>query len=334
MTEDKRNRVLTALSHVPRVQTALLPTPLERLHRCEEKLDYKGIYIKRDDLTGYGPGGNKLRSLEFIVGEALQEGADTLIASGPVQSNLCTLAAATAAKMGMHCILVHNGEKPEKLVGNPLLNELLGAESIFLGNVDCNERTKVVEETYRRLEETNHPYIIKNGATTGAGAFGYTNMICELEQQFQTLPRYHEQPTVFAPGGNGGVAAGLIYGNALCGFPFRIVIISVEDTKEVLTEHITRTIQDADAILHMGFPFTVDQVATIDDSYRGNGWGMNTKDSSDEVLSFPKLTGIFVENVYTSKVLVGMKDYIMKGQVKGPAIYVHTGGFGSLFAQY
>lgn len=326
------NSLATKLGRVNRALLATLPTPLEPLHNLERQLKYPGIFIKRDDLTGLGPGGNKLRSLEFIAGEAIARGNDTLIASGPVQSNLCTLTAAACARLGLNCILVHNGGETGQLTGNLLLNRLLGAKSYFIGDVTAKERSEFVRELAETIAPERSPYIIRNGATTGTGALGYTNAIPELVQQFRekSLPT----GTIFAPGGNGGVASGLIYGNALLGFPFNIVIISVEDDKQTLSINIGNIISELEEILGLPFGHSLNQSCIIDDSYRGDGWGINTEMSSRAVLDFPKTEGILIENVYNSKVLVGMQDYIRLGKVEGPVCYLHTGGLGSLFAQF
>ncbi len=321
-----------ALSQVDRVRLAVLPTPLEPLANREKELEHSGIWIKRDDLTGLGPGGNKLRSLEFLAGHAVAQGKDTLIASGPLQSNLCTLTAAACAKLGLRCVLVHNGTKPERAEGNVLLNRLLGAESHYLGTVDSAERERYVEALCEKLSGTCRPYVIRNGATTGRGALGYTNAVPELAAQFRE--RGLQDVTLFAPGGNGGVATGLIYGNALLGFPFRVVIISVEDDRDTLSRHIQETMADLEAILGLPFPGRLEDACVLDGSYRGAGWGANTLESCRAVEDFARREGILVEHVYNSKVLVGMEDYIRRGRVPGAACYLHTGGFGSLFAQY
>lgn len=321
-----------ALASVRRESLACLPTPLATLHNLGRLWNHEEIYIKRDDLTGLGPGGNKLRSLEFIAGEAIAQNADTLVAAGPLQSNLCTLTAATCAKLGLKCILIHNGERPEHPVGNLLLNRLLGAESIYLGNVTSKQREDALEEVIQRISLDRHPYAVRNGATTGCGALGYTNAILELKEQAEQ--RNLSNMTIFAPGGNGGVATGLIYGNALCGFPFKVVIISVEDSAPVLKENICRTIKEVESILHLPFPCPLEDACIIDDSYRGAGWGSNTELSSQAISAFAQAEGILIENIYNSKVLVGMQDYLRNDRVQGPVCYLHTGGFGSLFAQY
>lgn len=329
MTYTELERVLHA---TPQVPLASLPTPLERLARLEQRWEHPGIYIKRDDLTGLGPGGNKLRSLEFLLGEALAQGADVVVAAGPVQSNLCTLTAAACAKRGLRCILVHNGEEPPRREGNVLLNHLLGAESQYLGNVSSQERTAYTVTRMEELSRTHRPYLIKNGATSGRGSLGYVKAIPELCRQAEALGL--SGLTIFAPGGNGGVASGLIYGNALCGFPFHIVVVSVEHDRDTLRASIRSTIAEAEAILGLPLPCELDAACTITDRYRGGGWGENTPQSSAIIPEFAQTEGILIEQVYNSKTLVGMYDAVRSHRVCGPVCYLHTGGFGSLFSQF
>lgn len=320
-------------AETPRAVLMPAPTPLHSLDGLAKELGYPQIYIKRDDMTGIGPGGNKIRSLEFILGEALKQERKVILASGPAQSNLCTLTAAACAKLGLVCELVHNGEEPEKKEGNLLLNDILGVRSHFLGNVDSEARDRYVESLYHEYEELGKkPYVVRNGATTGRGALGYTFAVLELMEQCNA--KGLEGMTIFAPGGNGGVAAGLVYGNAVMGAPFHIIVISVEDDRETLLTHIETTLREAEMITGVPVKRPVDELCEIVDDYRGMGWGANTKESEEEIFRFARKEGIFIENVYTSKVMVGMKDWLKKGRITGPVCYLHTGGFGSLFAQY
>lgn len=321
------------MANMPRYDLVLAPTPLHRLNNLERELNYGKIYIKRDDMTGLGPGGNKLRSLEYIIGEALNSYSDIVIAGGPEQSNFCTLTAVACAKAGLDCITVHNGEKPEELEGNMVLNDLLGVESHFIGNVDSTARGEYEEELAEGLRRDGKiPYIARRGATTGVGALGYVNAILELVNQCEK--ENIELDSIYAPGGNGGMASGLIYGNALAGFPFTINIISVEYSREILIENMKETISEIEALLDLKFEFEIGAACNIIDDYRGEGWGVNTTESEREVHLFPQLEGIFIENIYNSKVLVGMKDLVAKGEAKGNICYLHSGGFGSLFSQY
>ena len=318
---------------INKLELGIFPTPLYRMTNAEGFLNYKPIYIKRDDITGLGPGGNKTRSLEYILGDAVRQDSNVIIASGPLQSNLCTLAACACSKLKLNCILVHSGEKPDKLEGNLLLNKILDVDAHYIGEVTENQRTKYVDDLFIKLkEEGKRPYIIMNGGSTGYGALGYVNAIYEIFKQCKELGfRINE---IFAPGGNGGVAAGLIYGNAILGFPFKINIISVEYDKDTLSNHIRNIIKEVEEITQIPFNYKLEESCSIIDDYSGKGWGRNTIESEQLVLDFPKMEGIFIENVYNSKALVGMFDMIRKSRVSGGVCFIHTGGFGSLFSQY
>ena len=322
------------MNSIPREKLAPLPTPVMRLENTEKLTGAKDrMYIKRDDLTGIGSGGNKVRCMEFIIGRAKSTGCDTILASGNGQSNLCSLAAASAARAGMKCVIVHNSEKTDVSVGNALLNDLLGVERIYMGAVDSSIREEYVHTVIEQLKEKGaKPYLIRNGATTGHGALGYVNAVIELVDQCEKegLNIKH----IFAPGGNGGIATGLIYGNALMGFPFTVHIISVEDTKPVLIEHIEKTIKEVEEITGLPFGHSVADAADIVEDYMGEGWSCNTAESEQEVLDFVRSEGIYIENVYTSKLVYGYKDMVKKGLIEGDSMVIHTGGFGSLFSQY
>ena len=166
----------------------------------------------------------------------------------------------------------------------------------------------------------------------GINALGYANAVIEMKEQFAAMGL--DIPHVFAPGGNAGIASGLIYGNALMGFPFRIHIISVEDDETVLCEHIQAAIAEMTEITGMPFPYEVREAADIVTKYRGEGWGINTPESAQMVFDFARREGIHIENIYNAKLLVGYEDMIKKGEVDGNSVVIHTGGFGSLFAQF
>lgn len=322
------------MKNIPREKLAPLPTPLQPLENTEKLVGTQHkMYIKRDDLTGIGSGGNKVRCMEYIIGAAKAGGYNGVLASGNGQSNLCSLAAASAARAGLKCYIVHNSDKPDVSAGNSLLNDLLGVEREYMGVCDSSIREKYVFEVVDRLKERGDNYfLIRNGATTGHGALGYVNAIIELVDQCekQGLGIKH----IFAPGGNGGIASGLVYGNALMGFPFTVHIISVEDTKPLLIEHIENTIREIEEITGLPFEFEVDKAADIVDKYMGAGWSCNTPESENEVLEFVRTEGIYIENVYTSKLMYGYKDMVKNNLVDGDSAVIHTGGFGSLFSQY
>ena len=148
-------------SHIPRVRLFDNPTPLEHAPRYGRLFDYAHLYIKRDDAFPLGMGGNKVRTLEYLLGEAVAMGADVIVAAGGLQSNQCRLAAAASARLGLECVLVHNGDEPKMYQGNMLLNHLAGAKSIFLGPVDEDERGRQTENVATDLRKQGKtPYKI------------------------------------------------------------------------------------------------------------------------------------------------------------------------------
>lgn len=323
---------LTCLAAIPHLTLGLFPTPLHPLHRLTADLGCP-VYIKRDDLNGIGPGGNKIRSLEYLLAEAVSLGCDTIFASGPLQSNLCSLTAAACAKLGLGCVLVLNGSRPQRPEGNVLLNDLLGAEVHYLGAADHSAREAAVQTLCDQCrQEGGTPYVIRNGATTGRGALGYVRAIPELLRQCQQMGL--PDLTIYAPAGNGGVAAGLVLGNHLAGSPFHIVVVSVEYDYAETCARISHTIQESAKILGCSDVPALEALCRVTAQFRGGGWGCSTHASEQAVLRLARMEGILSENIYNSKVLVGLESEIRQGITAGPVCFLHTGGIGSLYAQY
>ncbi len=325
-------RLEEVMAGLPREKMACLPTPVTRLTNEENYLHSKyGMYLKRDDLTGIGAGGNKVRCMEYIIGEAKAEGCDTILVSGGAQSNFCSLAAACAAHAGLKCVILHNSDEPAERQGNVLLNDIMCVERIWMGACDSSIREQHAFEVLEQLKQRgDKPYLIRGFG--GINALGYVNAVIEMKEQFAAMGL--DIRHIFAPGGNAGIASGLIYGNALLDFPFRVHIISVEDDETVLCEHIHSAIAEMEEITGMTFTHEIMDAADIVVRYRGEGWGINTPESERMVFEFTRREGIHIENIYNAKLLVGYEDMIRRGEVEGDSVVIHTGGFGSLFAQF
>ena len=169
------------LEQMPRYPLLCGFTPLQRMENLEQALGCGPLYIKRDDLTPLGLGGNKTRKLEFLLGDALAGGADTLVTVGGVQTNHGRLTAAAAAKAGLACTLVLDGAQPEKLSGNLLLDCLLGASLVY---TDGRSTSAVIEETLAALQAAGRaPYFIPEGGSNAVGSAGYLAMVPELLAQ-------------------------------------------------------------------------------------------------------------------------------------------------------
>jgi len=165
---------------LPRFPLAQLPTPIERLERLSRELGGPELLIKRDDQTGLALGGNKTRKLEFLVGQALEQGADTLVTAGAAQSNHCRQTAAAAVKAGLKCELILNGKKPELPNGNLLLDELLGAKCHWIERSQFPVKLSELPEQLRA--QARKPYVIGIGGSNGVGATGYVLAMMELTE--------------------------------------------------------------------------------------------------------------------------------------------------------
>ena len=329
----KLEQAWSVLAKFPQVELGLNPTPLHRMQGLEKKLNFEPIFIKRDDLNGLGIGGNKVRNLEFLLGDALAQGADTIIASGQVQSNLCALTAAACRKLGLDCILVHNNEKPEKLEGNAILNHLLSIDQRHIGSVDSSIREAYTEELFTQLKASGKkPYLIRNGASTPLGCLGYVQAACEILGQMETkgLPI----GSVCVPGGNGGLAAGTIFGCALLDRPYHVDLITVEYDKSELVPILESFIQGMEELTGVRFPYALEEVTTIHEDFRCGGWGLIDDEVVSFLYDFAQTEGFYVEKVYTGKTLFGVVELVKRGYFDKGVCFLHSGGMGALFSQF
>lgn len=324
----------TVLAGFPRLEIGTFPTPLHQMKNLQTKTGASiPLYIKRDDLTGVGSGGNKIRNLEYLLGDAVEKKADLVIASGRTQSNLCSLAVSACCKADLECTIFHNDEKPACMEGNQILNHLSEADLRYIGDMPDIEREEYVELFCKEQKALGRrPYVIKNGASSAIGALGYVNAIVEICQQCiaQSISLKH----LFVPGGNGGLAAGAIFGIALTEAPFHLHIVTVEHEKEALKPILHGFLKDLQTLTGELEDFDFDDIFTIHEEYRGEGWGISTPESENQICDLAKTEGIFVEKVYTSKTLYGMLDQVKKGNVDENACFLHSGGFGALFSQF
>lgn len=329
MTIQETEVLLSSLNKVPLCE---YETPVQHLKHLEQTTGIKGLYIKRDDLNGVGPGGNKVRALEYLLGSAVENHSDIVIASGQINSNLCTIAAAACSKIGIKCVLVHNNEEPTHPTGNAILNDLMGIERIYLGEKSESYRNEYIKNMVIELSNKGHiPYVIENGATTPLGAIGYANIPLELLRN----KSQHTISDLFVPGGNGGLAAGVVFGNMLLNKPYNIHVITVENTVEKLDSILNDLLKNMASTLQISQKTTMEYGYSLYGDYRGQGWGISTPESINMIHQLASIEGIFIEKVYTSKTFFGMTDLLKKGVVVSQgACFIHSGGFGALFGQY
>ena len=324
---------------IPRLHFAHLPTPIEELPRLSEALGGPRLLIKRDDQTGLAFGGNKTRKLEFLVAEAQEQGAKTLISGGALQSNHCRQVAAAAAKFGMNCILVLNGEKTEHPSANLLLDELFGVEFIIIP--DRKDRERVMQETHDEAASTGKkPYLVPYGGSSPTGALGYAFAMEELMKQMKDFRSANERRDfgsldyiVFGTS-SGGTHAGLVLGQSVFGFKGKVLGISIDESEEWLKDRVSKLASDASEKMGERIEFARDDVLA-NEEYCQAGYGVLTDAEREAVKLFAKYEGLLLDPVYTGRAAAGMIDLIRKGFFKKDEtiLFWHTGGQPALFAE-
>ena len=311
---------------IERVPLAHLPTPIDALPRLSRSLGGPQLFIKRDDLTGLGLGGNKTRKLEYLAADALAKGAKTLISTGAVQSNHCRQVAAAAAKLGLGCQLVLAGLEPTEAQGNLLLDKLSGAQLFYTSKAN---RDKELNKQFEHAEQAGlKPYLIPYGGSNSIGALGYLNAMQELSEQGL------EPDWIVFASSSGGTQAGLILGAHLTGFMGQILGISIEYNSDHFSAQIADLVNQTAMEMEYDWSVTPDEVL-INDSYCQAGYGVLTPAEIEAVNLFASTEGILLDPVYTGRAAAGLLDLIRKGFFKPEEklLFWHTGGTPALFAE-
>ena len=311
---------------IPRLHFAQLPTAIESLPRLSAALEGPNLLIKRDDQTGLAFGGNKTRKLEFLLADARDQGAKTLITGGALQSNHCRQTAAAAARFGFDCILVLSGAESEQASGNLLLDRLFGAEIVYVP--DRKDRDRILQETFdRAANDGKKPYLIPYGGSNATGAMGYAFAMKELIDQ-----NVGADWIAFATS-SGGTQAGLLVGQRIFGFNNRILGISVDESEEWLKSEVSKLASATSEKFGQPIEFTPADVL-VNADYCHAGYGVVTEAEREAIHLFATLEGLLLDPVYTGRAAAGMIDLIRKGFFKKneTVLFLHTGGQPALFS--
>jgi D-cysteine desulfhydrase len=315
------------MNHIPQLHFAHLPTRIEDLPRLSAHLGGPRVLVKRDDQTGLAFGGNKTRKLEFLVAEALEQGARTLITGGALQSNHCRQTAATAARFGLDCILVLNGEIPDRPSANLLLDQMFGAELVTIADRALRDQT--LRETFEKAATNGRkPYLVTYGGSSPTGALGYAFAMKEFMEQ-----NVHADWILFGTS-SGGTHAGLVLGQRVFGYKGKILGISIDEPEAWLKRRVSALATDASEKMGERIEFTGDDVLANED-YCKAGYGVLTDAEREAVRLFARLEGLLLDPVYTGRAAAGMIDLIKKGVFKKDetVLFWHTGGQPALFAE-
>ena len=331
-----------SLSSQPRFPLATLPTPLTDATGLRAALGGPGrcprILIKRDDLTGLALGGNKARKLEFLVADALREGATTLVTSGAVQSNHARMTAAAACAAGLSATLVLSttDERPP-IQGNLLLDRLFGASiRLIPGSADprlavADDEAARVAEVVAELERGNRPYVVPIGGSSPVGALGYVAGTLELLNQL-FVAGVHADRLYYASGSR-GTQAGLELGARLFGAPYQLRGIAVSAGEEEKKNRAARLVNETAAIIGVATRVAASELVT-DQRHIGPGYGLPSPECLEAIALTARHSAILLDPVYTGKAMAALIDDVRAQEVDPDAtvIFLHTGGVPALFA--
>lgn len=308
-------------------------TPIMKLENISQELGSE-VYIKRDDFTGIEFSGNKVRKLEYVLKDALDQKANTLITCGGIQSNHARATAALAAKLGMKCYLVLKGDENEKIEGNRFLSLLLGAHIKFISKEDySNNRDEIMSQLAKELETKGlKPYLIPEGASNGLGNLGYLNAGFEIMEQEKKMGI--EFDLIVTAVGSGSTYGGLFLADKIKKGENRVVGFNVCDDAPIFVNRIDGYLQNTLQILEEKIDYLKDEIRIVD-GYVGNGYGLSRNEEVEFIKKFAKMEGVILDPVYTGKAMYGFYNEFKKGtfKEKKKILFIHTGGLYGIFSK-
>ena len=341
LNPSRRTELETALDQLPRSRLAALPTPFERCDRLSAELEGPNIWIKRDDLTGLAMGGNKTRMFEYLLGEAVERGVDTVVAGAAVQSNYCRQLAASCAKLGMACHLVLRkvrGKRDQEIQGGLLLDLMVGAQVTLVEDSGTWEKHgERVREKARELAASGKEVLVArvgDESSLGLHAVAYAAATLELIDQADAAGVRIDQLWLCS---SDTTQAGLAFALKYIESPIRLVGLPAMPNPVspgwTFEECFARTANTCGDVLGLGSGVEADDITSLTD-YVGPGYSILTDEAREALRLVGRLEGILLDPVYSSKAMAGLIDHARTGQipVDQNVVFLHTGGTPALFA--
>ena len=326
--DEENGWIRERIARIPRVSIALIPTPLQEAPNLTRALGGPRIFVKRDDLTGIGLGGNKLRNLEFRLARTMAENPDTVIVGLDLQSNSARQTVGACNKLGLKTILVLQGEAPATVQGNLLVDYLLGAEVHFAPSVAA-QRAKLDDLAAACRAAGLRPHILNDNPMFDiASALAYIETTLEILEQLQ---RVGARPSALYMSSSGKGQAGIVLGQRLTNAGFAVHGVTATDEFDVKTR--TASIANETAAL-LGLDLRIQPSEILNDGgFVGQGYGIPTEAGVEAVRLFARTEGIVLDPIYTGKAAAGMIAHVREGRYRTDdvLVFVHTGGAPAIF---
>lgn len=322
-------KALLALENLPRLDLRGFVSPVQLLERFSEAVGVE-VWCKRDDIGSVGLAGNKVRKLEVELAHAVACGATHLVAEGSRLSNATRAVAAASAVLGLKCTLLLCHDEPHEPVGNLMLDGLLGANLRFVGNISWLELANQAEAVVRELEQSGEKvYRLPIGCASERSCLGFSLAYGELRSQMSQHGRTAK--TIVHASSSGGTHAGLVLGNALNGFESNIlgVVVAGNVYPDVVGTYLSHA-QGGARLINSDVQLTRDHI-NLTEAYLGEGYGMPAKGVYEAIDLLATKEGLLVDPVYSGKAVAAIVDLASKGELEGPVVFWHTGGYHALF---
>jgi D-cysteine desulfhydrase family pyridoxal phosphate-dependent enzyme len=303
---------------------------LQPLRKLSQTLGGAELWLKRDDLIGFGLGGNKVRGLEFLLADALAQNADILVTGAGVQSNHVRASAAAAAYAGLRCIAVFWGDEPSRVEGNYRITRMLGAEPVFTGDSDRVSVDIGIQHCCEDLRRLGlRPYAIPRGGACALGSLGHLQAARELYQQCQAQGFMPE--AVAMATGSGGTHAGWLLGTRMLGSPWAVESFTVSREVAEAREQVASLASQAAALLGLAHRFAPNE-AIVHGGFIGQGYGIPSPEAAAAIQLLARSEGVLLDPTYTGKAMAGLLWRIRQRLTQYRSwVFLHTGGAPALF---
>jgi D-cysteine desulfhydrase len=315
----------STLESLPRVHAVARPTPLEPAPRLSAELGID-VWLKRDDLTGRGLGGNKVRTVEYLLGDLLAHGHDTLVTGAGTQSNWAMLAALTATTAGIEPHLVYYGS-PTQARGNHLLAQLAGAHVRWTGELDRSSVDPMLEKVAVELSDAGRsPCVVPRGGATPRGCLGYVRGAVELAGQLTELAL--DPAAIWLPTGSCGTQAGLLAGLTVLGAHTRVVGVATSRSPEESTRRVRELAAGTLDLLGSSQAAAEPKVLG---GFLGEAYGVPSAEGRRAAALVARTEGVFLDPVFGAKAMAALVHHARRRRVDGPVVFLVTGGAPTMF---